>query len=236
MKNIFIILLLLTASSSYSQNTSKDKANRLLPLTHVRQMSPINKNFDVIKIMSSYSCTPDAPVKNRFSHSFQLQFLKPKPYFRRSLVSVTFGGSIGFKKTSFANTKLIFSNNELTAFINTGNTAKYAKQRIGHIGLVVMTVIRLSPSFTLLSGASLQWNMFSRYKEYPESGKSIVTTRNIPSINRWSVPLQAQLSWSKNQFISWGCFYSYDTRPLYKGAAFKNLKQQQLGISLALIL
>jgi hypothetical protein len=235
MKPLLFILLMLTAISCRSQTTAADKANRLLQLKHVKQMHPINKNFDVIKLMFSHGWAPEAPAQHRFSNSFQFQFLKPRPYFRRSPVSLTFGVNFGYKKINFNQSKLVFANNLLTVFDNNNSAVKYAKQRTGYVGFVAMTIIRMN-SFTLLTGSALQRNIFSRYKEYPEAKGNPVAYFNKRSINRWSVPLQAQLSWSSDQFLSWGAFYSHDLRPLYKGPAFKNIKQRQFGLSVALII
>jgi hypothetical protein len=236
MKKQFIItFLILISLPALSQDFQGRKPDSLIQLRRQNRVLPKYVNFDVLKFTFSHGYTGNKNVQHGMGLSFRMQILYPYPLFKKTILPIAYGITFGYNKATIKNQKFIFSGNRLQT-ITPATGIRNTMQRTGYVGFVVLTAQRVSRWWTILAGASAEYNLFSKLKERNSGSPKINAYFNKASINRFSLPLHLQLSFSPTQFWSFGAHYTHDIRPIYKGPNFKNMNQRQLGISLAVII
>ena len=225
-----LLVIIVTEVSAQQPDTVNGK---LLSLKMPKRVVEKYVNFDVVKLMIGHGRTPYG-VSQGVGLSIEFQGLVPWALFKNSIMPIAYGIRAGTSKITMLHSALEFTDNRLTA-IHGNKSINSTLQRTGHIGLIALYVRQFKrEGYTLLAGASANYNMCSKLKERTRGKDSKLKSGRY--IHRVSIPLHLQVSRSKLQFLSWGFHFSFDTRPRFKGQDFTGLKQMVIGGSVALII
>jgi len=221
---IFLFLIFFTADAQNERGT--------YPLHQLRKTKspfPHYVNFDVLKIMVPFNRENSIQPTG-----FGMQILWPYSFFKRKWYHSAVGITFGNNKKLFPGQKLNFSDKgvEIVSDIDIQNTL----QKRNYVGVSFLHCNRISPSFTVLAGPSVQYNFYGRIKERHVNPVNNISFRNSSKITKFSFPISIQFSWSRPQFASLGIFFSRDLSSIYKGDNHKSVKQTLIGISGAIIL
>ena len=224
-----IVFLFFISLPADSQSSTSKGTYPLHQLRKTKSAFPHYVNFDVLKAM-----VPLNRDNNINPTGFGMQLLWPYAFFKRKWYHSAVGITFGNHKKIFPGQKLNFSDKgvEIVSDIDIKNTL----QKRNYVGVSFLHCSRISPSFTLLAGPSVQYNYYGKVKERHINPVDNISFRNTSRINKFSFPVSIQLSWSRLQFASMGVFFSRDLAPVYKGDNHESVKQTHIGASMAIIL
>lgn len=203
----------------------------LLQLHKSQSVLDTYTNFDVLKVMLGHGRASDAPFKQGAGLSLRGQFLWPYSISKNSL-RIAYGLTFGYNKITALSAAYTF-NGDHEAFISENKEIKSTMLRTGYIGPTVLRVTRLR-SVTLLTGASLEYNLYSKLKVRTDKQNYAFSAKRY--VHDFSFPLHVQVGISKKQFIAAGIWSSYDLRPRFRASNLNGLKQWTTGLSLSLII
>jgi hypothetical protein len=230
-------MLIITSSSQAQTGIENHRANKVnhqpvqlhYPDERVRKFV----NFSFITYMLGIPATVNNANRNWGGVPTQVQFCYPYSLFRKKF-PIAVGANLGISRTGFKDAQLIFSGNELINIAPDANI-KRAVQRHWYAGVSALKTIRISQPLRVLAGPSFLLNFGGRLKQETKAGQHLQRVNTSQFIRRISVPLQIQVSYSKRQLASFGVWARIPTTPIFKGAAYKDLRQFQVGGLVALI-
>lgn len=230
---LMMVLYSLFATIAIAQQPDTVTA-KLTQLRKAKRVTEKYVNFDDLKFLTIGHGDNTFGVNHGTGLSIGMQLLSPYALFKNTPIPIAWGVTLGYNKMTFPRTRLVFSGNELTA-IESSKEINSTVQRTSHLGFIAMLVKQWKVTgITFMGGASADYNLISRLRIRKDSGNKGIASGKF--INRFSLPIHLQISWSKKQFFSIGVFGSYDTKPRFKGPAFTGLKQIVAGACLAFII